>query len=197
MTRGKDGRLSRAVSVRCIASFLYVIVAVAALTAVSRYFRIRARALASFWHGRLFSPSAAASLGASRDSSGRRAAIIAAREEFRVTAIVTLATGDAAARHAIVLIKTLRDSGTLIPNIVVLLSRGGMGSADCHNETLRNARNRHYHCSSPQAEADDIVSQKYLDGFARMGASMRVIDAIKDTKYTALIPGGRATFWVC
>jgi hypothetical protein len=56
---------------------------------------------------------------------------------------VTLATGDAAARHAVTLIKSLRDTDTAIPTIIVLLSRGGMGSEDCHNETLRNTRNRH------------------------------------------------------
>jgi alpha-N-acetylglucosamine transferase len=70
-----------------------------------------------------------------------------------------------------------------------------MGSEDCHNETLRNARNRHYHCSSKYVVEDDIVSQKYLDAFARLGASVRVIDEIPNSKYTTLIPGGRATFW--
>ena len=187
--RSRPTSATRCVSVRCIASLLYLLVAVVALSAVLRYFRVprSARGLAAVWRAlRRDEPAVQA----------RRAAARAQRESLRGTAIVTLATGDAAARHAIALIKTLRDSGTRVPSIVVLLSRGGMGSADCHNETLRNARNRHYHCSSPLAEADDIVSQRYIDGFARLGASVRIIDPIKDTKYTALIPGGRATFWV-
>jgi hypothetical protein len=217
--------LRRAVSVRCVASVLYLLVAAAALTAVARFYRLRLAAgvaaaplpsLAAVFRnpGRAFaqvvgpSASAAGGLGGPGAGAGaaapasaaelrraRRAERKAQRESFKDTAIVTLATGDAAARHAVVLIKTLRDTGTLIPRIVVLLSRGGMGSADCHNETLRNKRNRHYHCSSPLAEADDIVSQRYLDAFARMGVEVRIIDPIKDTKYTALIPGGRATFW--
>jgi len=223
--------LRRSLSVRCVASVLYLLVAAAALTAVARFYRLRLAAgaaaaplpsLASVFRnpGRAFaqvvgpSASAAGGLGAFGGAGAgagsaaaaapasaaelkraRRAERKAQRESFKDTAIVTLATGDAAARHAVVLIKTLRDTGTLIPRIVVLLSRGGMGSADCHNETLRNKRNRHYHCSSPLAEADDIVSQRYLDAFARMGVEVRIIDPIKDTKYTALIPGGRATFW--
>ena len=125
----------------------------------------------------------------------RLAAWEAEQAQFADTAVVTLATGDAAAKHAVVLVKALRDTGTAIPRIVVLLSRGGMGSEDCHNETLRNERKRHYHCSSQHAQADDIVSQIYLDAFARMGAEVRIIDEIPNTKYTTMIPGGRATFW--
>lgn len=47
------------------------------------------------------------------------------------TAIVTLATGDQAARLAISLVQSLRDVETKIPNVIVMLSRGGVGSADC------------------------------------------------------------------
>ena len=125
----------------------------------------------------------------------RREAFAEAEAQYRDTAMITLATGDAAAKHAVVLLQAMRDYGTAIPNLVVLLSRGGMGSEDCHNETLRNLRNRHYHCSSKYVVEDDIVSQKYLDAFARLGASVRVIDEIPNSKYTTLIPGGRATFW--
>jgi alpha-N-acetylglucosamine transferase len=41
----------------------------------------------------------------------------------------------------------------------------------------------------------DIVSQIYLDAFERLGARVRVIDPIEDTKYTRGIPGGRNSFW--
>jgi hypothetical protein len=125
----------------------------------------------------------------------RRAALAEEDAQYKDTAMITLATGDAAAKHAVVLLQAMRDYGTAIPNLVVLLSRGGMGSEDCHNETLRNQRNRHYHCSSKYVVEDDIVSQKYLDAFARLGAAVRVIDEIPNSKYTTLIPGGRATFW--
>ena len=46
-----------------------------------------------------------------------------------------------------------------------------------------------------RTEADDIVSQQYLDAYARLGAEVRIIDPIPDTIYTSMIPGGRATFW--
>jgi hypothetical protein len=188
--RGGCCRPGRLLSARCVLALLYVLTAAFALTAAARYYRIRTPGLSSVWKiSKMFRPDYAA-------KEARKSARQLAKEAYKDTAIITLATGDAAAKHAIVLLKTLRDTGTQIPNMVVLLSRGGMGSEDCHNETLRNTRGRHYHCSSPLAQADDIVSQKYLDGFARLGASVRVIDPIADTPYTRLIPGGRATFWV-
>jgi hypothetical protein len=186
--RGCRGRVF---SFRFLASLLYVLIAVVALTSILRYYRIRLPGLRGVWR----MSSAVLRPGAAAAAEARRAAIRAARDVYKDTAIITLATGDSAAKHAIVLLKNLRDTGTRIPHLVVLLSRGGMGSADCHNETLRNTRNRHYPCSGPLTQADDIVSQKYLDGFARLGAEVVIIDPIPDTKYTALIPGGRATFW--
>ena len=125
----------------------------------------------------------------------RRAALAEMDAAYKDTAVITLATGDAAAKHAVVLLQALRDTDTVIPRLIVLLSRGGMGSEDCHNETLRDRRNRHYHCSSKHVVADDIVSQIYLDAFSRLGAEVRIIDEIPNTKYTSMIPGGRATFW--
>jgi len=103
--------------------------------------------------------------------------------------------GDAAAKHAVALGQMLRDTNTVIPRIIVLMVRGGMGSDDCHNETLRNARGRHYRCSSHLAAPDDIISQKYLDAMSRLGMEVRIIDEIPNTMYTSMIPGGRATFW--
>jgi len=181
----KGGRCS----FRILAILLYILIAIVALTSIGRYYRIKMPGMANVWRlSKMFRKDYAA-------NQARKTALKAQRELYKDTAIITLATGDSAAKHAIVLLKTLRDTNTQIPNLVVLLSRGGMGSADCHNETLRNTRNRHYPCSGPLTQADDIVSQKYLDGFQRLGASVMIIDPIPDTKYTALIPGGRATFW--
>ena len=130
------------------------------------------------------------------DSSLRRRTAEAELEAlYGDTAMITLATGDAAAKHAVVLIQALRDTNTVIPRLIVLLSRGGMGSEDCHNETKRVQRGRHYHCSSRHAVEDDIISQRYLDALARLGAEIRIIEEIPNTQYTSMIPGGRATFW--
>ena len=60
---------------------------------------------------------------------------------------------------------------------------------------LRNQRNRHYHCSSRHTVEDDIISQRYLDALALLGAEVRIIEEIPNTIYTSMIPGGRATFW--
>lgn len=68
---------------------------------------------------------------------------------YEGAAIVTLAGGDTSAKHAIVLIQSLRDVGTVLP-IVVLLARGGLGSAACQNNTWRRINNRdHIQCTGP------------------------------------------------
>jgi hypothetical protein len=134
-----------------------------------------------------------------RSAESRREALrraeAAYEAQFKDTAFITFAVGDAAAKHAVALLQEMRDMRTIIPRLIVLMSRGGMGSDDCHNETKRNARGRHYRCSSQYAEPDDIVSQIYLDAFARLGAEVRIIEEIPNTMYTSMIPGGRATFW--
>ena len=65
-------------------------------------------------------------------------------------AIVTLAGGDTSGKHAIALIQSLRDVGTVLP-IVVLLARGGLGSGACHNNTWRRINNRdHIQCTGKE-----------------------------------------------
>jgi hypothetical protein len=72
------------------------------------------------------------------ERAARRLAVAEELSQYKDTAMITLATGDAAAKHAVVLLQAMRDYGTAIPPLVVLLSRGGMGREDCHKETLRN-----------------------------------------------------------
>jgi len=165
-------------------NIIATIIAIFALLGVVRHPR------ASRWFKRLMTSKEELAARAAR-----KEAFLEAQTQFKDTAMITLATGDAAAKHAVVLLQAMRDYGTVIPNLIVLLSRGGMGSEDCHNEELRQKRNRHYHCSSKYVVEDDIVSQKYLDAFTRLGATYRVIDEIPNTEYTTMIPGGRATFW--
>jgi hypothetical protein len=54
-------------------------------------------------------------------------------DELKKTAIVTMATGDAAARGATALMQSLIDSGTRVPTLLVLIFRGGYGSEWCDN----------------------------------------------------------------
>ena len=56
-------------------------------------------------------------------------------------AIVTLAGGDTSARHLVALLRSLRDVATELP-IIVLLARGGLGSAACSNQTWKDENNR-------------------------------------------------------
>jgi hypothetical protein len=61
-------------------------------------------------------------------------------EELKGTAIVTMATGDAAARGATALMQSLIDSGTRVPTLLVLVFRGGHGSAWCDDYPRKVAR---------------------------------------------------------
>lgn len=64
-------------------------------------------------------------------------------------AIVTLAGGDTSGRHLLALIQSLRDVKTELP-IVVLLARGGLGSAACSNQTWKAEINRsQVQCDGP------------------------------------------------
>lgn len=108
------------------------------------------------------------------------------------TAIMTLATGDTSARHAVALIQSLRDVGTRVPRIVALLSRGGRGSEECLNSEVKKARGRpNVDCGGPDTVEWEITSQKYLDVFKKLGAETMVIDEIPNTPWTQ-IPGGRS-----
>lgn len=112
------------------------------------------------------------------------------------TAFITMATGDESARHAVALVQSLRDTNTRIPTVHVMLFRGGAGSMDCNNPFLRKARNRdHIQCDSMETTANEIVSQKYLDAFTRMGATFSIEDPLPESQFTKDIPGGRQIAW--
>ena len=63
-------------------------------------------------------------------------------------AIVTLAGGDASGRHLVSLLQSLRDVNTTLP-VVILLARGGLGSAACHDSAWKRANNRTVDCTGP------------------------------------------------
>jgi hypothetical protein len=111
------------------------------------------------------------------------------------TAIITLATGDKSAKDAVALLQSLRDVNTQVPTLLVLLSRGGMGSEDCKNVTWKQINSRqHVSCSSLDTIEPEIASQRYLDIYAKLGVQTLIVDPVPDTPYTT-IPGGRQTFW--
>lgn len=117
-------------------------------------------------------------------------------EELENTALITMATGDESARHAVALIQSLRDTNTRIPNVHVMVFRGGAGSVDCNNPFLRKARGRdHIQCDGTETVANEIVSQKYLDAYTRLGATYAVEDPLPETPFTKDIPGGRQIAW--
>lgn len=116
------------------------------------------------------------------------------------TAYVTLATGNDAARGVIVLVQSLRDVGTRVDKIIVMLSRGGMGSPECRGEDggawkRANKREHIHHCGGPDTVAEEIVSPVFVETLKRIGATVVVVDEIPSTPFTEGIPGGRATFW--
>jgi len=111
------------------------------------------------------------------------------------TALMTLGTGDDSARQAVALIQSLRDTNTKIPRIIVLLSRGGVGSTDCLDQAVKTARGRPtVNCGSSETVEWEITSQVYLDAYKKLGAETMIIDPIPDTPWTQ-IPGGRQIWW--
>lgn len=115
---------------------------------------------------------------------------------LRDTAIVTMATGDGHARLAISLVQSLRDVSTRVPHIVVLLSRGGVGSKDCQDYNWKKSHGRvEVDCSGPHTIAAEIISEHYVAVLQALGAEVRVIDPIPETPFTKAIPGGRSVFW--
>ena len=82
-------------------------------------------------------------------TDGRKATLLAdkgvasppSNSPYAGAAIVTLSGGDTSGRNCVALVQSLRDVGTVLP-IVVLLARGGLGSAACQNRTWKEENNR-------------------------------------------------------
>ncbi len=112
---------------------------------------------------------------------------------FSKHAIVTMAAGDGAARMAIALIQSLRDVKTCPGiDIIVMLSGGGMGSADCHHGRIPGVKKADCRAERP-AHKNFVISQTYIDTIHAMGAQTILIPPVKSS--TAVIPGGRHQFW--
>ena len=117
-------------------------------------------------------------------------------EELEDTAFVTMATGDESGRHAVALIQSLRDTNSRIPNVLVLLVRGGGGSSDCKDPMKRKEKGRdNVLCDGLDTLAEEVVSQVYLDAFDNLGAQYEIFDPLPSTPYTSGIPGGRSIAW--
>jgi len=127
-------------------------------------------------------------------------------EDLKDTAMVSMASDDHSARLALALMQSLRDVGTQVPNLVLLLPRGGIGSDDCRDEAWRKARQqelkddrvcfrRHEMGELVNQTLGEIISERYVAAFRRLGVQLVQIDPIPQTEYTRIIPGGPQTFW--
>lgn len=94
------------------------------------------------------------------------------------------------------LLQSIRDVGTRIPHIEVMLVRGGHGSHWCDDYNRRDRRGwgMYWPCSSPNAVAEDIVSPQYLLAWERLGVRYRVMDPTPDRKFSAFA-GNRGAWW--
>jgi hypothetical protein len=112
------------------------------------------------------------------------------------TAIITMASGSGeSARHAVALLQSLRDAGTRVATLLVLLPRGSIGSNECNNFTLKAELNRtHIDCRGPDTVENEIVDTVYLEAFKRLGAETLIIDPIPDNP-NLHISGGRDVWW--
>ena len=124
------------------------------------------------------------------------------RATFRAAALLpppfllAQASGDENGLLALALVQSLRDVGTTVPTILIMLMRGGVGSADCVNPEWKAARGRtEVRCHSGDTIAPEIVSESILAEFERLGAVVEVHDPIPTTPFTEGIPGGTQSFW--
>lgn len=108
-------------------------------------------------------------------------------EELNGTAIVTMASGDEAGRNALALMQSLRDVGTRVPSLVVVLMMGGTGSSECiaRGDTA---------CSSSKSTAD-TVSSIYVEAFKQLEVELLVMNPLDETEFTQQVAGGRQSGW--
>jgi hypothetical protein len=119
--------------------------------------------------------------------------------DFKDTAYVTMAAGEEAGRQVIGLVSSLRASKTRVQDIVVMLSRGGVGSSECRGDDGGAWKRKHkregVQCSGPDTVAEEIIGTPATDALRKLGAVLLIVDPIPSTQYTEGIPGGRSFFW--
>jgi len=109
------------------------------------------------------------------------------------TAIISMASGDVSGRQAIALFQSLRNVGTRVPNLVVLLARGGTGSANCNDAAWKKRNNRErVACHDKDTIAPEILSEEYIATLEKLGVQIRVVDPVPRNKYTHEIVGASA-----
>jgi len=113
---------------------------------------------------------------------------------LRRTAIVTLVQGEVHARMAIALLQSLRDVGTRIPRILVLVGRGNMGSAECEALVAGGQRRKGW-CQREGAPISDQLSAFYIRALLNLGASLRPLVPVPRSKYVAPLEGGLHSGW--
>ena len=83
--------------------------------------------------------------------------------DFKDTAFVTMAAGEDAGRQVIGLVSSLRASKTRVQDMVVMLSRGGIGSPQCRGEDGGEWKRKHKReaisCSGPDTIAEEIIGE--------------------------------------
>jgi len=120
---------------------------------------------------------------------------IPAALDLSQSAFVSMASGDEAGMMALVLMQSLRDVGTAVPNLVLMLMRGGKGSANCLDPAWKSARNRtDVRCDSLETEPAEIVSEYLLERLQAIGVQLLVTDPVPPTDFTSGSHPG-ATAW--
>jgi hypothetical protein len=123
-------------------------------------------------------------------STTAAAAVDELPEYLKGTAIISMASGDVSGRQAIALFQSLRNVGTRVPNLVVLLARGGTGSANCNDAAWKKRNNRErVACHDKDTIAPEILSEEYIATLEKLGVQVRVVDPVPRNKYTHEIVG--------
>jgi hypothetical protein len=113
-------------------------------------------------------------------------------------AIVTMATGDNAARQALGLVQSLRDVGTCKGiDIVVMVFGGGVGSTDCRERRTKSLYQGY--CSTIDPPRLELVfNQIFVKAFLRLNVKFHLMPPLPhhaNGLKTVNIPGGSQIWW--
>lgn len=107
------------------------------------------------------------------------------------TAFVTYVMGEIHSRQAVVLMKSLRDSGSADSSqLLVLVGHGPKGGAECEaNSSV------HGYCVREDAPIEDLMGWTYIRAFREMNVELRLAGLVPRSPYTEGIAGGPYAFW--
>ena len=108
--------------------------------------------------------------------------------DLRGTAFVSMASDNDAGRLALAVFQSLRDVGTEVPTLLLMLMRGGLVCGNAETQAWHESGGGS--CTYPQTAREHVLSPELLRHLDRIGVETQLFDPIPQTEYTKGIPGG-------